>query len=184
MPVVVAINQFTTDTEKELNLVKTETEKYGVKAIVSNVWAKGGKGAIDLAKEVIDLCKQENNFEFSYDVNDNVEKKLNDIATKIYGAKGIKLTEKAKADLKDINELKFDKLPVIIAKTQYSLSDNAKLLGAPKDFEIEIKELQIRGGAGFIVAIAGSMLLMPGLPKVPAGQKMTIDNDGVIAGLF
>lgn len=184
LPAVVAINQFTTDTEAELNLVKTEVEKYGAKAIVANVWGKGGKGAIDLAKEVIDLCEKENNFEFSYNVEDTVEKKLTDIATKIYGAKGIKLTEKAKADLKDINELKFDKLPVIIAKTQYSLSDNAKLLGAPKDFEIEIKELQIRSGAGFIVAIAGSMLLMPGLPKVPAGQKMTIDNKGVIAGLF
>ena len=184
LPAVVAINQFTTDTEAELNLVKTEVEKYGAKAIVANVWGKGGKGVIDLAKEVIDLCEKENNFEFSYNVEDTVEKKLTDIATKIYGAKGIKLTEKAKADLKDINELKFDKLPVIIAKTQYSLSDNAKLLGAPKDFEIEIKELQIRSGAGFIVAIAGSMLLMPGLPKVPAGQKMTIDNKGVIAGLF
>ena len=184
LPVVVAINQFTTDTEKELNLVKEEVEKYGVKAIVANVWGKGGKGAIDLAQEVIALCEEENNFEFSYNIEDGIEKKLTDIATKIYGAKGVKLTDKAKEDLKDINNLKFDKLPVIIAKTQYSLSDNAKLLGAPKDFEIEIKELQIRSGAGFIVAIAGNMLLMPGLPKVPAGQKMTIDNDGVIAGLF
>ena len=184
LPVVVAINQFTTDTEKELNLVKEEVEKYGVKAIVANVWGKGGKGAIDLAQEVIALCEEENNFEFSYNIEDGIEKKLTDIATKIYGAKGVKLTDKAKKDLKDINNLKFDKLPVIIAKTQYSLSDNAKLLGAPKDFEIEIKELQIRSGAGFIVAIAGNMLLMPGLPKVPAGQKMTIDNDGVIAGLF
>ena len=184
LPVVVAINQFTTDTEKELNLVKEEVEKYGVKAIVANVWGKGGKGAIDLAQEVIALCEEENNFEFSYNIEDGIEKKLTDIVTKIYGAKGVKLTDKAKEDLKDINNLKFDKLPVIIAKTQYSLSDNAKLLGAPKDFEIEIKELQIRSGAGFIVAIAGNMLLMPGLPKVPAGQKMTIDNDGVIAGLF
>ena len=180
LPVVVAINQFTTDTEKELNLVKEEVEKYGVKAIVANVWGKGGKGAIDLAQEVIALCEEENNFEFSYNIEDGIEKKLTDIVTKIYGAKGVKLTDKAKEDLKDINNLKFDKLPVIIAKTQYSLSDNAKLLGAPKDFEIEIKELQIRSGAGFIVAIAGNMLLMPGLPKVPAGQKMTIDNDGVI----
>ncbi|MBQ9792690.1 MAG: formate--tetrahydrofolate ligase [Clostridia bacterium] len=184
LPAVVAINQFTTDTEKELNLVKEEVEKYGAKAIVANVWGKGGKGAIDLAQEVIALCEEKNNFEFSYNVEDGIEKKLTDIATKIYGAKGVKLTEKAQEDLKDINDLKFDKLPVIIAKTQYSLSDNAKLLGAPKDFEIEIKELQIRSGAGFIVAIAGNMLLMPGLPKVPAGQKMTIDNDGIIAGLF
>ena len=185
LPVVVAINKFTTDTEKELNLVKEQVNKTNVKAIIANVWGEGGKGAIELAQEVEKLCEEDNsNFTFSYDVNDTIENKIKDIATKIYGADGVKFTDKAKEDLKDIVSLGYEKLPIIIAKTQYSLSDNAKLLGAPTGFEIEIKELQLRSGAGFIVAIAGSMLLMPGLPKVPAGEKMVIDEYSKITGLF
>ena len=185
LPVVVAINQYTTDTDKEISLIKEEIEKLGTKAIISNVWGKGGDGAIELAKEVVELCEQDNSkFAFSYNLENSIEKKINDVATKIYGASKVNFSEEAKKTIQEINDLGFNKFPVIIAKTQYSLSDNAKLLGAPKDFEIDIKELQIRSGAGFIVAIAGSMLLMPGLPKVPAGAKMEIDGKANIKGLF
>ena len=185
LPAVVAINQYLTDTEKEINLVKREAEKLGVKAIVSNVWGKGGEGAIELANEVVSLCEEDNSkFEFTYKLNQTIEEKITNIATKIYGASKVNFSDEAKKTIEDIVATGYDKLPVIIAKTQYSLSDDAKLLGAPEGFEINIKEIQLRGGAGFIVAIAGSMLLMPGLPKVPAGEKMEIDNEAHIKGLF
>lgn len=188
LPCVVAINKYTTDTKKEIEIVKTQTEKLGVKAIVSDVWGKGGKGTIDLANEVIDLCNQDNSaFTFSYKVEDKIKTKIKDIATKIYCAKDVVYTDKALQDIKDIEKLKKDKLPIIIAKTQYSFSDNQTLLGAPKDFTLTIKELQLRNGARFIVAVAGNMLLMPGLGKAPAGEKMHINEvDGkyVIEGLF
>jgi len=188
LPLVVAINKYTSDTEAEIEVVKEGVSELGVKAVVANVWGEGGKGTIELAKEVISLCEEDNsNFTFSYDADDKIKKKITDIAKKIYGAKGVKFSEKALEDMKAIERLKRDKLPVIIAKTQYSFSDNMKLLGAPEDFEIEIKELQLRNGARFIVAVAGSMLLMPGLSGAPAGEKMTIsEKEGkvTITGLF
>ena len=183
LPVVVAINKFTTDTKNEIALVEKSVEDLGVKAILSDVWGQGGKGAVELANEIVSLCQEDNSkFSYSYDVRDDIKTKIKDIAIKIYGAKGVVFSDKA---LKDIEEIEAcnKNLPVIIAKTQYSLSDNAKLLGAPKDFEITINEVQFRGGAGFVVALAGSMLLMPGLSKTPAGEKMDIQN-GVITGLF
>ena len=184
LPVVVAINKYTSDTAKEVELVENKMKELGVNVCAVDVWGKGGKGATNLAEKVIELCEQDNStFEFSYNINDSIEKKIEDIATKVYGAKGVKFSKKALEDIADINGLKMQNLPVIIAKTQYSLSDNQKLLGRPEDFEITIKEVQFRGGAGFIVAVAGSMLLMPGLPKVPAGAKMEI-NDNIISGLF
>ena len=184
LPVVVAINKYTSDTAKEVELVEKKMQELNVNVCAVDVWGKGGKGATNLAEKVIELCEQDNStFEFSYNINDSIEKKIEDIATKIYGAKGVKFSKKALEDIADINGLKMQNLPVIIAKTQYSLSDNQKLLGRPEDFEITIKEVQFRGGAGFIVAVAGSMLLMPGLPKVPAGAKMEI-NDNIISGLF
>ena len=185
LPVVVAINKFTSDTEKEIEIVKSEVEKLGVSAILSNVWGEGGKGTIDLAQEVVKMCEEDNsNFSFSYDLNDTIENKIKAIATKIYGAKGVKFTENALDNLKDIEGLKkYNNLPVIIAKTQYSLSDDQKLLGRPENFEITINEVQLRSGANFIVAVAGSMLLMPGLSKNPAGANMDINGD-VITGLF
>lgn len=184
LPAVVAINKYTTDTEKEVELVENKMKELNVNVCAVDVWGKGGKGATNLAEKVIELCEQDNSsFEFSYNVNDSIEKKIEDIAIKIYGAKGVKFNKKALEDIEDINGLKMQNLPVIIAKTQYSLSDNQKLLGRPEDFEITIKEVQYRAGAGFIVAIAGSMLLMPGLPKVPAGAKMEIKNN-IISGLF
>lgn len=185
LPVVVAFNRFTTDTEKEIDLIKDEIKKLGVKAVVADVWGKGGLGAIELASVVKLLCEQDNsNFSFAYDLNDSVENKIRDIATKIYGASEIEYSEKAKQDLNDIYALGYDKLPIIIAKTQYSLSDDATKIGAPTDFKITIRELQIRSGAEFIVAIAGNMLLMPGLGKNPAGANMTIDENEKITGLF
>lgn len=188
LPCVVAINKFLTDTDAEIEIVKKGVEKLGVKAIVADVWGKGGKGTIDLAKEVISLCGKDNStFKFSYDTNDKIKKKIKDIATKIYGAGKVTYSEKALSDMKDIEKLGKDKLPIIIAKTQYSFSDNMALIGAPKGFELNIRELQLRNGAGFIVAVAGSMLLMPGLSKTPAGEKMHIhEEDGktIIEGLF
>lgn len=185
LPVVVAINQFTQDTEKEIKLVKDEVEKLGVKAVLANVWGEGGKGATDLAKEVVNMCKKDNSsFSFSYELNDTIENKIKAVATKIYGAKGVVFTDNAKSNLKDIKSLKkYNNLPVIIAKTQYSLSDDQKLLGLPKNFKITINEVQLRSGANFIVAVAGSMLLMPGLSKNPAGANMDINGD-IITGLF
>ena len=184
LPCIVAVNKFTSDTDAEINAVMQSVEKLGVKAVLADVWGKGGKGAIKLAKEVKALCDDDNStFSFSYSLEDSIEKKIEDIATRIYGAKGVRFEEKALRDIEDIKGLKKDNLPIIIAKTQYSLSDNKDLLSAPKDFEITIKSLELRNGARFIVAIAGSMLLMPGLSKEPAGSKMQI-NDGVITGLF
>ncbi len=185
LPVMVAINRYTTDTDKEIDIVKDEVKKLGVKVQTCDVWGKGGKGAIDLAQDIIELCESDNSkFNFCYDEKDTINNKINAIATKIYGASGVIFTGKALKDINDIENLGFDKLPIIIAKTQYSLSDNAKLLGRPQNFEITIKELQLRNGAKFIVAIAGNMLLMPGLPKTPAGAKMTIDCNYKIEGLF
>lgn len=185
LPAVVAINRYTTDTEAEINTIANELKDLGVKVVPCDVWGRGGDGAINLAQEVISLCEEDNSqFTFSYNVEDTIQTKINDIATKIYGAKSVNYSKEALENLKDIESLGYGNLPVIIAKTQYSLSDDKAKLGAPTDFEIDIKELQLRSGAGFIVAIAGSMLLMPGLPKVPAGAKMTIDSENTITGLF
>ena len=185
LPVVVAVNRYTTDTVSEVLAITRELEDMGVKVVPCDVWGRGGDGAINLAQEVISLCEEDNSqFTFSYNVEDTIQTKINDIATKIYGAKSVNYSKEALENLKDIESLGYGNLPVIIAKTQYSLSDDKAKLGAPTDFEIDINELQLRSGAGFIVAIAGSMLLMPGLPKVPAGAKMTIDSENTITGLF
>ncbi len=185
LPVVVAINKYTTDTDKEIQIVIDAVKQLNVDAITADVWKDGGKGAINLAQKVMELCDNDNtNFEYSYQLSDTVENKIKDIATKIYGAENVVYSEKAKNDLKDIQRLNKENLPIIIAKTQYSLSDDAKLLGSPKGFTITIKELQLRTGANFIVAIAGNMLLMPGLGKEPAGAKMTINKNRKITGLF
>lgn len=185
LPVVCAINQFNDDTAKEIELVVNEVEKIGVKAILSNVFGQGGKGATALAKEVVTLCEQDNSsFSLAYDDNDSVVDKISKVATKIYGAKDVVLLDKAKESLKNINNLGLSHYPVVIAKTQYSLSENKSLLGRPKDFTITIRDLEIRNGAKFIVALAGDMMLMPGLSKTPAAVNMHIDNDLIIDGLF
>ena len=187
LPVVVAINRFTTDTPKEIELVvHTVQSQCGVKAIACDVWAKGGSGATQLADEVAQLCQQQSNhnFQFAYQDNANITEKVDAIAKKIYGAGGVEWSDKALSSLKHLQKLGCDKLPVVIAKTQYSFSDNAKLLGAPSGFTLKVRDVEARLGAGFVVVIAGNMLLMPGLPAKPNAVGMTIDNKGNIEGLY
>ncbi|MDY4050236.1 MAG: formate--tetrahydrofolate ligase [Eubacterium pyruvativorans] len=184
LPVVVAINAFPTDTKAELDLVEAKCRELGVNVALSEVWAKGGEGGVALAEEVVRLCEEPNDFSFSYDVNDSIEEKLNDIAKKIYHADGVDFTPGAKKQMKELTKLGFGATPICVAKTQYSFSDNPKLLGAPSGFRITIRNLKISAGAGFIVALTGDIMTMPGLPKVPAAEKIDVDSTGRISGLF
>ena len=184
LPCVVAINAFPTDTPAELKLVEDKCRELGVNVALSEVWAKGGEGGKALAEEVLRLCEQPNDFKFCYDVNDSIEAKLNAIATKVYRAEGVDLTSNAKKQLKQLTDLGYDKLPICMAKTQYSFSDDAGLLGAPKGFRITVRNLKVSAGAGFIVALTGDIMTMPGLPKVPSAEKIDVDENGVISGLF
>ncbi len=185
LPCVVAINKFTTDSEQEISTVQQAVQAMGVDAIVCDVWGQGGSGTTELASKVVELCDSDNSaFTFAYPDNMSLADKINSVACKVYGAKGVVFSEKAEQKLAQLSTLGCDNMPVVIAKTQYSFSDNAKLLGAPSDFEITIKDIEPRMGAGFVVAIAGSMLLMPGLPRVPNAVNMTIDEDGTIDGLY
>ena len=184
LPCVVAINAFPTDTAAELKLVEDKCRELGVNVALSEVWAKGGEGGIALAEEVLRLCEEENNFSFAYNTEDSIEKKLNDIATRIYHADGVALTANARKQMKELEALGFDQLPICMAKTQYSFSDNAALLGAPKGFTITVRNLKVSAGAGFLVALTGDIMTMPGLPKVPAAERIDVDEDGKITGLF
>ena len=184
LPCVVAINAFPTDTAAELKLVEEKCRELGVNVALSEVWAKGGEGGVALAEEVLRLCEEENNFSFAYDAEDSIEAKLNAIATKIYHADGVALTAGARKQLKELEALGFDKLPICMAKTQYSFSDDASLLGAPKGFTITVRNLKVSAGAGFLVALTGDIMTMPGLPKVPAAERIDVDEDGKITGLF
>lgn len=184
-PVVVAINRFMTDTDKELEIVKEKCREYGVDCALCEVFAKGGEGGTELAKYVIDAIeKNPASYNPVYDVEDTIENKINAIVTKIYGGNGVTFSAKAKKSIKMLSDLGLDKKPVCIAKTQYSLSDNPKLLGRPSDFTVEIKTIRISNGAGFIVAEAGDIMTMPGLPKVPAAENIDIDENSIISGLF
>ncbi len=186
LPCVVAINRFTTDTGAEVEMIKSSAENQGVKAVEADVWGKGGKGAIALAEEVVRLCDRQSkrDFRFAYEDSDSVEEKITKVATRIYGAGKVVFTDKAKQSLSALKKLDIDKYPVVIAKTQYSFSDDPSLLGAPENFTLTVRDVEIRNGAGFIVALAGSMLLMPGLPSRPNAVNMTISSDGVIDGLY
>lgn len=185
MPVVVAVNRFDTDTDAELDLLKQLCDEYGVKCALCEVFAKGGEGGKELAECVLEeLAINKAEYKPAYDVNDSIKDKINAIVTKIYGGSGVVYSKKAEKAIKRFEELGLDKKPVCIAKTQYSLSDNASLLGRPEGFTVEIKTIRISNGAGFIVAEAGDIMTMPGLPKVPSAEKIDIDNDGVISGLF
>src|SRR6056297_2430188 len=182
---VVAINKFATDTDEELEYIKKRTENRGIKAVVADVWGQGGKGAEDLATEVktvVDQC--ENKFKPMYDWGWDIPKKIETVAKNIYGAAAIDYTSRAKADLKKISELGLDNLPICIAKTQKSLSDNPKLIGRPKDFLVTVREIELSSGAGFVVPITGKIMRMPGLPKAPSAEKIDVDDDGNISGLF
>lgn len=186
LPCVVAINAFPTDTNLELETIEDECKKLNVRAVLSEVWAKGSDGGINLAKEVLKVIEGYNkdDFSFAYDVNDSIEKKINDIATKIYHADGVEWTENAIEQRAQLEKLSLDKLPICVAKTQYSFSDNQKLLGAPRGFKITVRNLKISNGAKFIVALTGNIMTMPGLPKVPAAEKIDLDVKGNIVGLF
>ncbi|MBQ9041650.1 MAG: formate--tetrahydrofolate ligase [Eggerthellaceae bacterium] len=184
LPAVVAINAFPTDTQAELELVQAKCKELGVNAVLAEHWAKGGEGATALAEEVVRVCDQPNDFKFSYEVDQTIEEKLNAIATKIYHADGVDFTPKAKKQLDQLVANGFDKLPICVAKTQYSFTDDQTKLGAPKDFRITVRNLKISAGAGFIVALTGEIMTMPGLPKVPAAEKIDVTADGKIVGLF
>ena len=184
LPAVVAINEFPTDTEEEINLIKEKCNELGVNVALSQVWSKGGEGGIDLAKEVVRLCEMKNDFEYAYSLECTIKEKINDIATKIYGADGVDFTKEAEKEIANLEKLGYGNLPICMAKTQYSLSDDPSKLGRPSNFRITVRKINISAGAGFIVALTGDIMKMPGLPKVPAAQRIDIDENGVISGLF
>ena len=182
---VVAINRFPTDTDSEVDLVIKKCKELGVNVVLSTVWADGGKGGIELANEVIRLCNENSStFEFSYELEDSIENKIENIVKKIYGGNGVEFTPEAREQIKRLTDLGFDKLPICMAKTQYSFSDDMTKLGAPTDFTVTVREVKVASGAGFIVALTGSIMTMPGLPKVPSAEKIDVDENGKITGLF
>jgi len=186
LPCVVAINAFPTDTAAELALVEAKCKEQGVNVRLSEVWAKGGAGGKALAEEVVRLCEEESSdtFKFVYELDTTIEEKLNAIATKVYRADGVILTAAAKKQIQQLTELGFDRMPICMAKTQFSFSDDATKLGAPRGFKITVREVKVNAGAGFLVAKTGDIMTMPGLPKVPAANRIDIDENGVITGLF
>ena len=184
LPCVVAVNAFPTDTAAELKLVEDKCRELGVNAALSEVWAKGGQGGLALAEEVVRLCESPNEFRFAYDAEAPIEEKLNDIVRKIYHADGAELTAAARKQMGELEELGFGKLPICMAKTQYSFSDDAAKLGAPSGFTVTVRNLKVSAGAGFLVALTGDIMTMPGLPKAPAAEKIDVDENGRITGLF
>ena len=184
LPCVVAINRFPLDTEAELKLVETKCKELGVNVALCEVWAKGGEGGIELAKEVIRLCEQPNDFTFAYELDMSIKEKIEAIVTKIYGGKDVNFTANAEKQIKTLTELGFDKMPICMAKTQYSLTDDAAKLGAPTGFTVTVRNIKVSAGAGFLVALTGEIMTMPGLPKVPAAERIDVDETGKISGLF
>ena len=185
LPSVVAINRFPTDTDKEVELIINKCKELGVNVILSNVWAEGGNGGIDLAKEVVRLCEEEKgDFTYSYELEDSIKEKIQKIVTKIYGGSDVAYTEEAEEQIAKFEKLGFTKMPICMAKTQYSFSDDMTKLGAPENFTVTVRNLKVSAGAGFIVALTGNIMTMPGLPKVPAAEKIDVDEDGKITGLF
>ena len=184
LPCVVAINRFPTDTQDELDLIESECRGLGVNVVLSEVWAKGGQGGVELANEVVRLCEEDNEFAFSYDCEAGLEQNIKAIATKIYRASSVKLTPSAKKDLALLTKLGFDKMPVCMAKTPYSFSDTPGLIGAPEVFELTVTKLRVSAGAGFVVVLTGDVMTMPGLPKSPAANRIDVSDEGVISGLF
>ena len=184
LPCVVAINAFPTDTENELRLVEEKCRELGVNAVLSEVWAKGSEGGTDLAREVVRLCEEPNDFRFSYELTGSIEDKLNQIVRRVYGGKGVVLTQQAKTQAAQLEAMGCGNMPICVAKTQYSLTDNPKALGAPSDFEVTVRSLKVSAGAGFVVALTGEIMTMPGLPKSPAAERIDVLSDGRIVGLF
>ena len=184
LPCVVAINAFPTDTENELRLVEEKCRELGVNVALSEVWAKGSEGGTDLAREVVRLCEEPNDFRFSYELTGSIEDKLNQIVRRVYGGKGVVLTQQAKTQAAQLEAMGCGNMPICVAKTQYSLTDNPKALGAPSDFEVTVRSLKVSAGAGFVVALTGEIMTMPGLPKSPAAERIDVLSDGRIVGLF
>jgi len=184
LPAVVAINRMPTDTEAEISLVEEKCKAFGVNVALSEVWAKGGAGGVALAEEVVRLCEQDSRMEFAYSLEIPIEKKIKEIASRVYRADGITILPAAKKQLQQLEALGYGNLPICMAKTQYSFSDDAKLLGAPKGFTITIRNVKVSAGAGFIVALTGEIMTMPGLPKTPSAEKIDVSSSGRISGLF
>ena len=184
LPCVVAINAFPTDTKEELDMVEARCKELGVNACLSEVWAKGGEGGVALAEEVVRLCEEKGDFRFAYEDDLSIEEKLNAIAKKVYRAKDVMILPAARKKALQLEELGFGGMPICVAKTQYSFSDDPKLLGAPEGFTLTVRDIKVSAGAGFIVALTGDIMTMPGLPKVPAAEKIDVDETGKISGLF
>ena len=184
LPCVVAINRFPTDTEAELKLIEEKCKAMHVNVALSEVWGKGGKGGIELAEEVVRLCDEPNNFKFCYDSEMPLADKIRSIVWKLYHGEGVDFTPAAARQLKQLEEMGFGHMPVCMAKTQYSFSDNQKLLGAPENFTITVRQLKVSAGAGFVVAMTGDIMTMPGLPKIPSAEKIDVDAEGNISGIF
>ena len=184
LPSVVAVNRFPTDTDAEINLIIEKCKELGVNVVLSNVWAEGGNGGVELAEEVVRLCEQDNDFSFCYDLDLSIEEKIDTIIKRIYGGDGVAFLPKVKKQIQQLTDLGYDKLPVCMAKTQYSFSDDPAKMGAPEGFTVTVKNIKVSAGAGFIVALTGDIMTMPGLPKVPAAEKIDVDENGTISGLF
>ena len=185
LPAVVAVNRFPTDTDAEVEAIIAKCRALGVNVVLSNVWAEGGDGGIELAHEVVRLCEEEKgDFTFAYELEGTIEERIETLVKKIYGGSGIAVAPNAKKQIAELSALGFDKLPICVAKTQYSFSDNMALLGAPEGFTVNVKNVKVSAGAGFLVVLTGDVMTMPGLPKVPSAEKIDVDEDGKITGLF
>ena len=182
--VIVALNRYLQDTDKEIEFLRTKLEEKGVELSLVEGWAKGGEGATDIAEKLVSLTEKEENFNYIYDLEDSIQTKIEKVATKIYGAKGVEFSEEAKEQMEKIEKLGFSNFPVCIAKTQYSFSDDPKNLECKDDYNIKIRSLDLKTGAGFVVALAGKIMTMPGLPKVPAAESIDLDENGNIIGIF
>jgi len=185
LPAVVAINRFPTDTEAELNLIREKCAQYGANVALSEVWAKGGEGGLELAREVIRLADEgKNDFRFAYTDYMSITEKIDAVVRKVYGGDGVDFSPAALKEIAKIEEMGFGKYPVCMAKTQYSFSDDPKKLGSPKNFRINVRNVKVSAGAGFVVVLTGDIMTMPGLPKVPAAEAIDVDSSGRISGLF
>ena len=184
LPCVVAVNRFPTDTDAEIDLVIEKCKALGVNVVLSTVWADGGNGGMALAEEVVNLCERENDFSFSYELDGTIEDKIDAIVRRVYGGVGVTFAPAAKKEIAKLTELGYDKLPICMAKTQYSFSDDMTKLGAPEGFTVTVRNVKVSAGAGFIVALTGDIMTMPGLPKVPAAERIDVDENGKISGLF
>lgn len=184
LPSVVAINRFPTDTDAEVQMIIDECKAYGVNVVLSNVWADGGNGAVELAEEIVRLCEIENDFSFAYENSLSIEEKIDAIVKKIYGGDGIVIEPNAQKQIEKLKQLGFGEMPICMAKTQYSFSDDMTKIGAPENFKVTIRDVKISAGAGFIVVLTGNIMTMPGLPKIPSAEKIDVDENGIISGLF